>query len=55
MAFRAGLRCVVLVFFHFVAGLKELHQAVDQLLAAPNHMQPVFTLMLIQQPGETLL
>jgi len=50
----AGLGCVVLAFFHFVAGLKELHQTVDQFLPAPNHMQAVFALMLIQQPGETL-
>jgi hypothetical protein len=42
------LSCVVLVLFHFVAGLKEFHQTVDQFLAAANHVQAVFALMLVQ-------
>jgi len=48
-----ALRCVVLAFFHFVAGLKEFYQTVDQFLAAANHVQAVFALMLVQYPGET--
>jgi hypothetical protein len=43
-----ALSCVVFVFFHFVAGLKEFDQTVDQFLAAADHVQAVFALMLIQ-------